>query len=981
VTVTAVDAFGNTTPGYTGTVHFGSTDAGATLPADYTFVAADSGSHTFTNGVTLVTAGSQLVSVAASGMTSASSTVAVSPAVATSLSLAAPTTVFAGSGFSVTLTAKDAYGNTATGYTGKVHFTSSDAAATLPADYTFTSGDAGVHTFSGVTLDTAGSQTVTVTDPSSSSLTGSATVAVSPAAASVLRLAAPGASTAGSALTVTVTALDAFGNITPGYAGTVHFTSTDGGVTLPPDYTFVAADGGSHTFTNGVTLVTAGSQSITVAATGMTSANSTVTVSPAAASHLGMIAPSASTAGSAFTVTVTALDAYGNTATGYLGKVNFTSSDGQATLPADYTFTSSDTGTHTFTGGVTLDTAGNQTVTATDSASSSVTGSATVAVNPGAAIVLRLAAPAASSAGSAFTVTVTVVDAFGNVTPSYSGTVHFTSTDAGSTLPADYTFVAADGGSHTFTNGVTLVTAGSQSIKVAASGMTGATSTLAVSPAPASHLAVAAPGASTAGSTFTVTVTALDPYGNTATGYLGNVHFTSSDGQVTLPADYTFTSTDAGVHAFSSVLMTAGSQSVTATDTSASSITGTAVVAVSPAAAASITVAGFPSPTTAGAAHSFTVTARDAYGNIATGYTGTLHFTSPDAQAVLPADGTLTNGSGSFSATLKTAGSQSLTATDTITASLTGTEAGIAVTPAAAASLVLTGYPSPTTAGAAHTFTVTAKDAYGNVATGYSGTVHFTSSDAQAALPANATLTNGTGSFTATLKTAGSQSLTATDTAAASLTSTQTGISVTAAAAASFVVSGYASPTTAGTAQVFTVTARDAFGNVAAGYTGTVHSTSSDVQAALPPNYTFTAADAGVHTFTATLKTAGSQSLTATDTVTASIAGSQSGITVTPAAATHLRITAPSSVNHNTPFSITVVAMDAYGNVATGYRGTIHFTSSDNRAMLPANYRYVAGDNGTHTFTVTLRSRGLQSITATDIGSSSIAGSVNVQVV
>ena len=70
------------------------------------------------------------------------------------------------------------------------------------------------------------------------------------------------------------------------------------------------------------------------------------------------------------------------------------------------------------------------------------------------------------------------------------------------------------------------------------------------------------------------------------------------------------------------------------------------------------------------------------------------------------------------------------------------------------------------------------------------------------------------------------------------------------------------------------MTARDAFGNTATGYTGTVHFTSSDAQATLPADYTFTAGDTGVHTFTATLKTAGTQSLTATDTVDSSITGS-----------------------------------------------------------------------------------------------------------
>src|SRR5207244_1832539 len=72
--------------------------------------------------------------------------------------------------------------------------------------------------------------------------------------------------------------------------------------------------------------------------------------------------------------------------------------------------------------------------------------------------------------------------------------------------------------------------------------------------------------------------------------------------------------------------------------------------------------------------------AKDAFGNTAAGYAGTVHFTSSDAQAVLPADSTLTKGVGTFSATLKTAGTQSITATDTVTSSITGTQSGIVVT-------------------------------------------------------------------------------------------------------------------------------------------------------------------------------------------------------------------------------------------------------------------------------------------------------------
>ena len=88
-----------------------------------------------------------------------------------------------------------------------------------------------------------------------------------------------------------------------------------------------------------------------------------------------------------------------------------------------------------------------------------------------------------------------------------------------------------------------------------------------------------------------------------------------------------------------------------------------------------------------------------------------------------------------------------------------------------------------------------------------------------------------------------------------------------------------------------TVTAYDAYNNVATGYTGTVAFSSSDGHAGLPANYAFKGADAGVHIFSVTLKTAGSQSITATDTITSSITESESNIVVLAAAAKTLAVT------------------------------------------------------------------------------------------
>jgi hypothetical protein len=201
-------------------------------------------------------------------------------------------------------------------------------------------------------------------------------------------------------------------------------------------------------------------------------------------------------------------------------------------------------------------------------------------------------------------------------------------------------------------------------------------------------------------------------------------------------------------------------------------------------------------------------------------------------------------------------------------------------------------------------------------------------------------------------------------------------VTVTPAAASSFAVSANPTTLTAGTCTTITVTAYDAYGNVATGYTGTVHFTSTDGQVVLPPDATLTN---GTGTFSATLKTAGTRTITATDTATSAVTGFAS-VTVNPAAATHLILSYTSNPVKNRPWSLTVTAYDAYGNVATGYTGTVHFASSDNRADLPADYTFTAADAGVKTFSVTFRRMGQQSLTVTDTLDASIFGMIDVLV-
>jgi hypothetical protein len=484
---------------------------------------------------------------------------------------------------------------------------------------------------------------------------------------------------------------------------------------------------------------------------------------------------------------------------------------------------------------------------------------------------------------------------------------------------------------------------------------------------------VTAPASATAGTAFSFTVTALDQFNNIATGYAGTVQFTSTDGQAVLPGNSALAG---GTGTFSATLKTAGAQTITATDTGNSSVTGTSnSINVSAANATHFAVSA-PSSATAGTAFNLTVTAQDQFNNTATSYTGTTHFTSSDGAATLPANYTFIggdNGSHIFSATLKTAGNQSITATDTVNSSITGTSNAINVSGATATHFTVSA-PASATAGGAFNFTVTALDQFNNTSTGYAGTVHFTSTDGAATLPGNSTLTSGTGTFSATLKTAGNQTITATDTSNGSINGTSSSIAVSAGNATHFAVTAPASAT-AGTAFNFVVTALDQFNNIATGYAGTVHFTSSDGNSTLPANNTLVS---GTRTFGATLRTVGNQTITATDTTNASVAGSSNSIAVGPGAATHYALAAPGSATPGAAFNFTVMALDAFNNTATTYTGTVHFTSSDGAALLPANYTFAPADNGSHTFSATLNTAGNQSITATDTANASITATANI---
>jgi hypothetical protein len=495
---------------------------------------------------------------------------------AVGFAVSAPQQVAAGGNVSVTVTAVDALGNPVPGFLGTVDLDNTPAGSTarnLSGQYTFTPADAGRHTFLFSNLTQAGADTLSTL--AAGMPTATAPVTVVPAALNQFAFAAPATIPAGTPFSFTITAEDRFGNVEPNYTGTVHFSAlaNDAQAVLPADYTFTAADNSTHSFTATLTK-TAGATSPFIAATDVATgvrSSANIVISPLAPVSLSVSVATTTPVRIPVSVVVSALDQFGNVAIGYTGTVHFASSDPQAALPSDYTFTAADAGHHTFT--ATLNTVGTQTLSVTDTANPAFSSQAQISVITVVPASIELFASSTATAGVGQTYVLVAFDAAGNVLTGYTGTVHLSSSDAQAGLPADYTFTAADGGIHNFT--LTVKTAGTQSISIADTEHPSVNTSVSVSVAPGAvtHFVISGPTAVTQGVGFKITVSAVDDFGNVVTGYRGAVHLSSTD-SAGGTQNFTFSNNDNGVHIFSYTLHPLGLQTITITDLSNTSIIG-----------------------------------------------------------------------------------------------------------------------------------------------------------------------------------------------------------------------------------------------------------------------------------------------------------------------------------------------------------------------------------------------------------------------
>lgn len=371
-------------------------------------------------------------------------------------------------------------------------------------------------------------------------------------------------------------------------------------------------------------------------------------------------------------------------------------------------------------------------------------------------------------------------------------------------------------------------------------------------------LALTAVPSATAGAAFDVTVRAIDVQGNTDTGFTRTVQFGSSDSQAALPAAYTFTSGDHGQHTFSGVVLrTTGNGTITVSDSVEPLLARSATVAVAPGADRTMEVLGAPGTVTAGVAFNVRVRIHDQFGNTADDASPAVAFTTDDPHATLPS-GNVTNGDRTFSVTLGRAGATTLQVG--VPSLSQNQDVSLTVDPGPVDTLQLDGAPPVLYTGAANTFDVVARDAFGNLTDDVTGTPTLSTSDPAGSVSSLGPWAAGRMALAADVRTGGTQTVTVSD---GTHSVTSDAMEVRGGVFDRLELSGVPAVVLAGAPFTLTVTARDPWGNRDWMYGGSVAFGTTAASASLPDPSTLVD---GQRTFTLALGTPGRHTVTVTDT-------------------------------------------------------------------------------------------------------------------
>jgi hypothetical protein len=297
----------------------------------------------------------------------------------------------------------------------------------------------------------------------------------------------------------------------------------------------------------------------------------------------------------------------------------------------------------------------------------------------------------------------------------------------------------------------------------------------------------------------------------------------------------------------------------------------------------------------------------------------------------------------------------------------------------------LVGSPASQAAGQDFTVDVYSTDDYWNPVSSYDA-VRITSSDAGASTPVSGALSSGYRQFTVSLGTVGAQTLTVNDQSNGSIKPmTSASINVIPSAPDHFAIGTIPSPVTAGQSVSVTIRAVDVGGNTIPGYAGNAILFANTGPASISPEAILFSN--GEWTGTMSFRGAGAAvSFVCSDFSTPPHTGTSNTFEVQPGPCTGLQVLLPgqtpkggtvtgysgepTSQNAGTPFTVVVRAVDQYWNRVPTVNDRVALESTDLFASMPAETVLV---NGEIAFPGTLYKRGMQTITAADVTTPSVA--------
>ena len=646
--------------------------------------------------------------------------------------------------------------------------------------------------------------------------------------------------------------------------------------------------------------------------------------------------------------------------------------------------------------------------------------------------------PRAEVSGIPFTITVNACDNTWNVVTSISNSIQITSSDVSATLPQPSQLQS---GTRTFT--VTMNAGGT--FNVLAHDQTdgtipdGTSASVSVQVLSTFTFEGIAQKHKYAGVDDGTTITAKDPNGNTVTGYNGTVgirEITSyGDGRVSIgasgPPQVTLTNGvwngNIRMYRADETSINRGNVNKYAYDLNNPSKNGTSdpfivhpgafsqlqlvVPGQTPLPGSVSGVTGSPATQAVGTGFIVGVFATDAYWNPVPSTDNVRVISATDnSEVVSPSSGALTTqgsppgGYRTFTVTLNTVGTQTLTVSDLTNGSITGmTSPGIQVIPAGTHHFAFNTISSPQTAGTPFSVTIRAVDSGGNTVPTYAADAILTANTGTGSItPSQITFTAGVWTGLVTCKGAGGAvALTCADYSAPPKTGTSNtyvvnpgpfyGLQVllpgeTAQGGTTDGKTGTPTNQTAGNPFTTTVRAVDQYWNLVPGVNDRVDLTSTDTFAWMPAETTLVNGQVLIPT---RLHKSGYQTISASDADNASIQpDTSSQVLVIGGSFARVLILAPGespapgtvsgrtgtatdqSINY--AFTVTCLATDQWWNPVGGVTDVVHITSNDPLAQIGPDAAMV---DGTASVSVRLATGGYQQITVSDVTNPSKTGS------